>query len=145
MSDRDYEGCHGPVPGRARWSLAGLVQVACERDSRCWDEIVTRFGPGLHRVARSYRLDDATCADVVQQAWLTAFVHVCSLRDPLALGGWLQMIVRRECLRVMRHRVTERATDRGVGGPPERRARTLDVADDEPLPEDQVVEAELAH
>jgi RNA polymerase sigma factor (sigma-70 family) len=144
MSDRGHVGCCDPVGAPARWSLAELVQGAREQDARCWDEIVTRFGPGLHRLARSYRLDEATCADVVQQSWLTAFVHLASLRDPIALGGWLQMITRRECLRVMRRRVKEWIGGWGVVGDPDEQDSMLELADDDPLPEDHVVGAELA-
>ena len=144
MGDRDYEGCCGPVAVRAHWSLAELVHGARERDSRCWEEIVTRFGPGLHRVARSYRLDEATCADVVQQAWLAAFVRLSSLRDPMALIGWLQMITRRECLRVIRRRSKEWIGGWGLVADPDDQDALLDLADDEPLPEEHVVDAELA-
>jgi RNA polymerase sigma factor (sigma-70 family) len=143
MNDRGYKECWDSAGGRSRRSLAELVQGARERDSRCWEEIVTRYGPGLHRVARSYRLDDATCADVVQQAWLTAFVNLASLRDPDAFGGWLQMITRRECLRVIRHRGRE-WTGSWAQSPDDEQDPMFELADDEPLPEEHVVGAELA-
>ncbi|HEX2804934.1 MAG TPA: hypothetical protein VHN80_02020, partial [Kineosporiaceae bacterium] len=57
--------------------------------------------------------------------------------------GWLQMITRRECLRVMRRRVREWTGGWGLVDDPDEQDSMLELADEQPLPEDRVVGAEL--
>jgi len=54
----------------------------------------------LWHLARTYRLDRATCEDVVQTTWLTLLRHLDAIRSPDALVGWLVTVTRREALRV---------------------------------------------
>ena len=141
MDDRGYQGPGEPTRTRQHRSLNDLVRGAAHRDPRCWEEIVDRFGPHLYQLARGYRLDEATCADVVQQVWLRALVHLPSLREPLALGGWLTAIAHRECLRALRDRgrrcpggdLEAQAEDHDHHHPPEAGSR----------PEQELLSAEL--
>jgi RNA polymerase sigma factor (sigma-70 family) len=56
----------------------------------------------LSRVARTYRLNDADVADVVQLTWLRLVENLDRIRDPGGLTGWLVTTCRREAMRVVR-------------------------------------------
>jgi RNA polymerase sigma factor (sigma-70 family) len=77
-----------------------LLAAAIDGDAAAWNELVTRFSPLVWRVARSYRLNDADAADVVQLTWLRLLENARKLREPRALAGWLSTTARRESLRV---------------------------------------------
>lgn len=67
-----------------------------------WDALVDRFGQMVWSVARSFRLDDASAADVAQTVWLRLIENVDSIQDPERLPGWLVTTCRRESLRVLK-------------------------------------------
>ena len=50
--------------------LPALCAAAAEGDQRAFDALVDRFGRLVWSVARSFRLDDASAADVSQTTWL---------------------------------------------------------------------------
>src|SRR5690606_9897856 len=58
-------------------------------------------------VARSYRYDDATTADVVQTVWLRLAEHLDRIREPDHLAAWLATTCRHECSSVGRRRDRE--------------------------------------
>jgi RNA polymerase sigma factor (sigma-70 family) len=62
-------------------------------------------------VLRSYRLDDATAADVFQTVWLRLVEQVDRIRDPERLAAWLATTARREALRVLRRGAREAPTE----------------------------------
>ena len=74
---------------------AELVQAALSGDHDAWERLVRRYDTALHRVARSFRVDQATADDAVQTTWLRLVEHLDSLRDPDRLGSWLITTVRR--------------------------------------------------
>ncbi|WP_433303670.1 RNA polymerase sigma factor [Actinoplanes sp. CA-030573] len=89
-------------------TTAGSPQKA-ERNSRLFrdvlagdrdalDELIVQCTPMLWRVARSTGLDAASCADVVQQTWLTLLGHLDRVRAPEALIAWLVTVTRREAV-----------------------------------------------
>src|SRR5690348_10516393 len=97
----------GPVAG-ARASIAAsgdevragtLVQAARAGDANAWRALVDRYSPMLWNIARGFRLDHATCADVVQTTWVALAENLESVREPDAVGGWLAQTARRACLR----------------------------------------------
>lgn len=94
--------------------LAAALDRGPERQA-AWDELVTRHTPRLFAVARSFRLDQAEAADVVQTAWLRLLERGEQVRDADLLGPWLATVVRNEARRlVSRRRIvpTEVAWDR---------------------------------
>lgn len=66
-----------------------------------WAELVDRFTPKLYAVARSFRLDEATAADLVQTAWLRLLDRGGQIRDPESIGPWLAMVVRNEARKLV--------------------------------------------
>lgn len=81
-----------------------LVQRAIEGDVDAFTTLVTRY----QRMAFAYALttlgDYQIAEDATQQALLTAWRNLASLREPGRFGGWLRGIVRFECLRLLRDR-----------------------------------------
>lgn len=91
--------------------VAALVQAASTGDAKAWESLVARLSPLLRATARSYRLSPADVEDVVQSAWTSAFIHIGSLREPQAIGGWMMVTTRREALRMIERRSREIPVD----------------------------------
>ena len=90
------------------------------------DGIVARHERRLRRVARYYGLSSWDVDDVVQAAWLQYLEHGHALREPAALGAWLETTARRLSLRLLQRHVREQLTERGDA--------TLADADADPEP-----------
>jgi RNA polymerase sigma factor (sigma-70 family) len=84
-----------------------LLARAAAGDADAWAAIVHRYERLLWSVARSFRYDDATTADVLQTVWLRLAEHCDRIRDPERLGSWLAITCRNECLSVGRRRHRE--------------------------------------
>lgn len=82
--------------------ITALVAAASSGDQQAWDAIVLQFEGLVWGTVRSYRLDDAAAADVVQTCWLRLVENLNRLREPERLGGWLATTASRECLRWLR-------------------------------------------
>src|SRR3954470_23000156 len=80
--------------------VAARVRAAAQGDQRSWDALVTEYGGLIWAITRSYRLDAAEAADVVQTTWLRLCENIDRLRDPGAVGAWLATTARRESQRV---------------------------------------------
>lgn len=81
-----------------------LVQRAIEGDVEAFTELVTRYQGMAFAYALTTLSDYHLAEDAVQQALITAYRNLASLRDPRRFGGWLRGIVRFECLRLLRDR-----------------------------------------
>ena len=81
-----------------------------EGDRTAWEQLVQRHTRLLWSVARSFRLDAADSADVVQTTWLRLAEHVHRLHSPESVSGWLATTVRTECLTLLREHARERPT-----------------------------------
>jgi len=103
-------------------ATGALLAQAGAGDERAWDALVEQHTRLLWSVARSYRLDQADAADVVQTTWLRLLEHLDRIEDPSRLVGWLVTTARRECLRVLRRSGRER--------PVADEDTTLEVTDD---------------
>jgi RNA polymerase sigma factor (sigma-70 family) len=85
------------------------------------ERLVPRHDRRLRRVARAYGLSTWDVDDVVQATWLQYLEHGDALREPAALGAWLETTARRLSLRLLQRRVREQLTATGdasaaVGG-----------------------------
>jgi RNA polymerase sigma factor (sigma-70 family) len=92
-------------------SLAGTLHAASEGDEGAWQAIVARFERLVWATVRAHRLSSADAADVSQTVWLRLVENLDRIRDPDRLGAWLVTTARRECLRLIRLRSRELATD----------------------------------
>jgi RNA polymerase sigma factor (sigma-70 family) len=102
-----------------------LLAAAAAGDQRAWDALVQRHTSLLWSIARSYRLNAADAADVVQMTWLRLVEHLDKVADPERLPGWLATTARRECIHLMRR--TDRRTEFSAELP--------DLQDDGPEPD----------
>lgn len=85
--------------------------LAAADDSSAWTELVDRFGALVWSVARGFRFDDATCADVCQTVWLRLFERRDTIREPERLASWLASTTRNEAISLQRRRVRDQPTE----------------------------------
>jgi RNA polymerase sigma factor (sigma-70 family) len=109
-----------------------LVLAAARGDRAGWNGLIKRFTAAVRAVARMHRLSPHDVEDVVQSTWLRLYEHIDSVRDPSAVGAWLDTTARRESLRVIRGASRERPTE----------AEMLPEATAEPVGERALVAAE---
>jgi RNA polymerase sigma factor (sigma-70 family) len=105
MSDQPRTGT--ALAAAENMTDAELVQGARAGQHDAWEMLVQRYNGHLCRVARSFRLDQATCDDVVQTAWLRLVEHLGTLRDPDRVCAWLVTTLRRDIYAVFRGRGME--------------------------------------
>jgi RNA polymerase sigma factor (sigma-70 family) len=92
-----------------------MVAAAGRGDQSAWSAIVARFRGRVMRVARSHGLNTHQADDVAQETWLRLYRNLERVRDPLALGAWVDTTARRECLRALRGTRREELTDAELG------------------------------
>jgi len=88
-----------------------LVAAARDGDADGWRELHDRYDGLVLAVARRHGLGGPEREDVSQTTWLRLVEHIGSLREDVALPGWLATTARREALRVLRHRGREVPTE----------------------------------
>lgn len=81
----------GRRPGDLADALAG--------DRAAWGRIVEDHTKLLWWIARSYRMDDSSAADLVQTVWLQLIRFGDRIADPARLPAWLATTARREAQR----------------------------------------------
>jgi RNA polymerase sigma factor (sigma-70 family) len=91
--------------------LEYTVLAAASSSGAAWAALVERFGARVRGVARRHGLGAHDADDVAQATWLALFEHIGELREPAAIGGWLETTARRESLRLISRGRTERAAD----------------------------------
>jgi RNA polymerase sigma factor (sigma-70 family) len=109
------------------------VRAAANGDASAWASLVERFGARVRGVARSHGLNAHDVDDVQQATWLRLLVNIDRVREPAAIGGWLETTARRESLRVLRR--TRRS-------PVLESDSQHEDADDRPTIEEHVIEVE---
>jgi RNA polymerase sigma factor (sigma-70 family) len=88
-----------------------LVAAAASGDQRAWSELVRRYAGLVLSTARSFRLSQHEVEDVSQLSWLLLAMHIRSVREPRAIGGWLITTAKRESVRLLRRRDHEYPVD----------------------------------
>jgi RNA polymerase sigma-70 factor (ECF subfamily) len=83
---------------------AQLVQLARQRDGAAFRTIMERHNRRLYRMARSVVLNDSEAEDVVQEAYVRAFISLDQFRGESSLATWLSRIVLNEALGRLRRR-----------------------------------------
>lgn len=82
-------------------SVGDLLARAATGDRAAWEAIVEKYHRLVWSVIRSYRLDEATAADVFQTVWERLVIHVDRIREPNRLSAWLATTAKHEVLRVL--------------------------------------------
>jgi RNA polymerase sigma factor (sigma-70 family) len=75
-------------------------------------DVVAQFSARVRKVARRHRLGVHDVEDVMQTTWVRLLEHGESIRDPRAIGAWLETTARHESLRLLRRSGRELPTDR---------------------------------
>src|SRR4051812_46474876 len=83
------------------------MRAAAAGDGGAWSALIERFVARVRGVARAHRLAAHDIEDVVQTTWLRLLEHIDTVREPRALGAWLETTGRRESLRLLRERQRE--------------------------------------
>src|ERR1700754_29515 len=85
-----------------RDELGRLVGAAAQGDASAFTALVERFRGRVRRSARRHQLGSHDVEDVVQQTWVKLFEHIDAIREPEAVGAWLETIARHESLKLIR-------------------------------------------
>ena len=92
----------------ARWrppadvgDLERTLTAAASGDASAWSVLRERYAARVRSVARRHRLASHDVEDVLQTTWLRLLEHADRIREPRALGGWLETTARRESLRLV--------------------------------------------
>lgn len=91
--------------------IEDIVAAAGAGDQAAWRELVRRYGTTVWAVTRTFRLAPADAEDVSQATWLLLALHLDTLKEPAAIGGWLVTTARRESIRLLRRRGRELPAD----------------------------------
>ena len=111
-------------------SPAELLDASRRGDPSGWEGLVVRYERLVWSVARGFRFDDATTADVVQTVWLRLAESLDRIREPDSLPAWLATTCRHECSSVGRRREREVVDDVVVDLRLGRAGRPDDIDDD---------------
>jgi RNA polymerase sigma factor (sigma-70 family) len=91
--------------------LEHIVRAAAAGDRTALSELVQRFAPRVRSVARAHRLAVHDVEDVMQTTWLRLVQNAHTIRNPNAVGAWLESTARHESLRIVKKNGRERPTD----------------------------------
>lgn len=81
-----------------------LVRRCRDRDETAVRALTTRYNQRLFRIARGILRDDAEAEDVVQEAYVRAFMGLDRFRGESAFGTWITRIAMNEALGRLRSR-----------------------------------------
>jgi RNA polymerase sigma factor (sigma-70 family) len=98
----------------------GMIQRAAAGDQRAWEQLVQLHRGRLRLIAAGHRLKPTEADDAIQMTWLSLVRAIGQIRSPERLTAWLATTMRRNCLRVLASRRTERLTelvDIGIADP----------------------------
>jgi RNA polymerase sigma factor (sigma-70 family) len=84
--------------------VATLAERAQAGDPDAFAELVRRYAAMVNGYALATVGDPDLADDATQQAFITAWRNLGSLRHPERFGGWLRGIARFECLHLLRQR-----------------------------------------
>lgn len=85
-----------------------LVEAARRGDRDAFDALVRREVPGVYRTALAILGSAADAEDATQDAFVSAWRNLRSLREPARFDAWFGRIVVNACRMALRHRRTVR-------------------------------------
>jgi|SRR5215831_18027373 len=94
----------GPTVNLSMLEDSQLVQLARQRDGGAFRIIMQRNNQRLYRIARAVMCDDSEAEDVVQEAYVRAFISLDTFRGDSSLATWLSRIVLNEAFGRLRCR-----------------------------------------
>jgi RNA polymerase sigma-70 factor (ECF subfamily) len=130
------------------WTTAStdmdLVHASKNGDVAAFEELVKRYDRKLLRIAQSVTRNREDSQDVVQEAFLKAFLHLAEFREASQFSTWLIRITLNQSMMKLRKRNTttkERSLDEDYGA--EGDVLPIEIADWAPNPEQLYLSSEL--
>ena len=121
---------------------AAIVDAARRRDPEAFEELVTRYGPRIFRIAQKITRNREDAEEVSQESFVRAFLHIGTFRGDSRFYTWLTRIAINQSLMKLRtRRLCELHFDRPVST--EHTDFSIEVADDTPTPEQRYSQEEL--
>ena len=117
---------------------AHLVARARHGDDVAFGQLVRRHQSSVHRAARAILGSAADAEDVVQEAWLQAYVHLARFQGTASFKTWVHAIVRN---RAIDHHRSARSR-RWHAGSHATMPMQAELRSDAPSPEELVLDAE---
>jgi RNA polymerase sigma-70 factor (ECF subfamily) len=142
MNDESTMGVNVAVTVASKASDAVLVEAARRHDPDAFEEIVTRYGARILRLARNITRNREDAEEVSQDSFARAFLHVDSFRGDSRFYTWLTRIAINQALMKLRTR-RRRELQHVYPDTPEEVQFCAEVADDTPTPEQQYSQKEL--
>jgi len=127
-------------------SDAALVDAARRQDPEAFEELVTRYGPRIFRLAQRITRNHEDAEEVSQDSFTRAFLHMETFRGDARFSSWLSRIAINQSLMKLR---TRRWRELHFDHPASTPANTEDtpfrpeVADHTPTPEQVCSQEEI--
>jgi len=86
------------MEGVANLTDEELVHLVCTKDQELYREVVHRYQDKLMRYATYLIRDDARATDVVQEAFIKAFINLRSFNPKKKFSSWIYRIVHNEAI-----------------------------------------------
>src|SRR6202030_3327686 len=121
---------------------AALLDAARRRDPEAFEELVTRYGPRILRLAQKITRNREDAEEVSQDSFARAFLHVDTFRGDSRFSTWISRIAINQSLMKLR---TRRFREQHFVSPTvtEETPFCAEVADESPTPEQRYLQDEL--
>ncbi len=142
MNDASTVGVNVAATVNLKASDAAVVEAARRHDPDAFEEIVTRYGARIFRLARNITRNREDAEEVSQDSFARAFLHVDSFRGDSRFYTWLARIAINQALMKLRAR---RRRELHYVCPDTREDAQFraEVADGTPTPEQQYSQKEF--
>jgi RNA polymerase sigma-70 factor, ECF subfamily len=107
---------------RAEQTDEDLIRQVLAGDTSRFELLMRRYNERIYRVARSIVRDDHEAEDVMQQAYVNAFVHLDQFNGSARFSTWLTRIAVNESLARVRRQDRYRPLSDGIAPPEPHRA-----------------------
>jgi RNA polymerase sigma-70 factor (ECF subfamily) len=142
MNDASTSRGNVAVAANLREPDAALVEAARRHDPDAFEEIVTRYGARIFRLARNITRNREDAEEVSQDSFARAFLHVDSFRGDSRFYTWLTRIAINQALMKLRTR-RQRELHFDCPATAEDTPFCTEVADGSPTPEQRYSQEEL--
>ena len=87
---------------RSKLTDEQLVKYVRDQDKEAYDEIISRYGNKLKRYAVYLTGDEDKAADVVQEAFIKAYINLNGFNTKKKFSSWIYRIVHNEAMNILR-------------------------------------------
>jgi RNA polymerase sigma factor (sigma-70 family) len=112
MVQATFDGDLTTPARRELWEVAAEAFTSWRvGEPEALDRLVRLLTPALWQLARSYRLNQRSAEDAVQNAWMALVRNADSIRDPQSIMAWMTVTTRREAWRQAQREHLERPAE----------------------------------